>query len=159
MIWGYPYFWKHPYLQTSNCPCFMMPFFSRENVLDCTNRCVSDSPSYESLVTARFETWVSTQRGPKKKHRNQDAREGDLCGNPKGPLKTLVSQWLNFKLFGITCLVGKIYRSNFFFQGPLAKWENIGKKGDVGVDFVFAGWDSASPIRYHKLSPNKLWKP
>ncbi len=28
-----------------------------------------------------------------------------------------------FKLFGITYLVGKISRSNFFFQGPLAKWD------------------------------------
>ena len=28
------------------------------------------------------------------------------------------------KLFGITYLVGKISRSNFFFQGPLAEWEN-----------------------------------
>ena len=31
----------------------------------------------------------------------------------------LLGQWLNFKLFGITYLVGKISRSNvFFFQGP-----------------------------------------
>ena len=29
-----------------------------------------------------------------------------------------LSQWPNFKLFGITYLVGKISRSNFFFQGP-----------------------------------------
>ena len=34
----------------------------------------------------------------------------------------LLGQWLNFKLFGITYLVGKISRSNFFFQGPLAEW-------------------------------------
>ena len=34
----------------------------------------------------------------------------------------LLGQWLNFILFGITYLVGKISRSNFFFQGPLAKW-------------------------------------
>ena len=33
----------------------------------------------------------------------------------------LLGQWLNFKLFGITYLVGKISRSNCFFQGPLAK--------------------------------------
>ena len=33
-----------------------------------------------------------------------------------------LSQWLNFKLFGITYLVGKISRSNLFFQGPLAEW-------------------------------------
>ncbi len=34
-----------------------------------------------------------------------------------------LGQWLNFKLFGITYLVGKISRSNFFFQGPLAEWD------------------------------------
>ena len=33
----------------------------------------------------------------------------------------LLGQWLNLKLFGITYLVGKISRSNFFFQGPLAE--------------------------------------
>ena len=33
----------------------------------------------------------------------------------------LLGQWLNFKLLGITYLVGKIIRSNFFFQGPLAE--------------------------------------
>ena len=34
----------------------------------------------------------------------------------------LLSQWLTFKLFGITYIyiVGKISRLNFFFQGP--KW-------------------------------------
>ena len=31
----------------------------------------------------------------------------------------LLGQWLTFKFFGITYLVGKISRSNgFFFQGP-----------------------------------------
>ena len=35
----------------------------------------------------------------------------------------LLGQWLNFKLFGITYLVGKISRSNFFFSGSeMAKW-------------------------------------
>ena len=33
----------------------------------------------------------------------------------------LLGQWLNFKLFGITYLVGKI-KFKLFFQGPLAKW-------------------------------------
>ena len=32
----------------------------------------------------------------------------------------LLSQWLNFKLFGITYLVGKI-KFKLFFQGPLAE--------------------------------------
>ena len=38
-------------------------------------------------------------------------------------LQTLLGQWLNFKLFGITYLVGKISRSNFYFRVPFAKWE------------------------------------
>ena len=33
-----------------------------------------------------------------------------------------LSQWLNFKLFGITYLVGKI-KFKLFFQGPLAEWD------------------------------------
>ena len=33
----------------------------------------------------------------------------------------LLGQWLNFKLFGITYLVGKI-EFKLLFQGPLAKW-------------------------------------
>ena len=33
----------------------------------------------------------------------------------------LLGQWLNFKLFGITYLVGTI-KFKFFFQGPLAEW-------------------------------------
>ncbi len=36
-------------------------------------------------------------------------------------LFTSLSQWLNFKLFGITYLVGKI-KFKLFFQGPLAEW-------------------------------------
>ena len=32
----------------------------------------------------------------------------------------LLGQWLNFKLFGITYLVGKI-KFKLFFQGPLAE--------------------------------------
>ena len=34
--------------------------------------------------------------------------------------KTSLSQWLNFKLSGITCLVGK-KSLNFLSQGPLAE--------------------------------------
>ena len=36
-------------------------------------------------------------------------------------LGCLLGQWLNFKLFGITYLVGKI-KFKLLFQGPLAKW-------------------------------------
>ena len=32
----------------------------------------------------------------------------------------LLGQWLNFKLFGVTYLVGKI-KLKLFFQGPLAE--------------------------------------
>ena len=39
----------------------------------------------------------------------------------RGKLLVLLGQWLNFKLFGITYLVGKISRSNFYFRVPLAK--------------------------------------
>ena len=35
----------------------------------------------------------------------------------------LLGQWLNFKLFGITYLVGKI-KFKLFFRVPFAKWEN-----------------------------------
>ena len=46
---------------------------------------------------------------------------GFACSNA-GPWKlTLLGQWLNFKLFGITYLVGKIKFKPFFFQGPLAE--------------------------------------
>ena len=36
-----------------------------------------------------------------------------------------VGQWLNFKLFGITYLVGKISRSHFYFRLPFANWGYI----------------------------------
>ena len=37
--------------------------------------------------------------------------------------RSTLSQWLNFKLSGITCLVGKISRLNLFFSGSrTAKW-------------------------------------
>ena len=35
-----------------------------------------------------------------------------------------LSQWLNFKLSGITCFVGKI-KFKLLSQGPLAEWLNI----------------------------------
>ena len=43
--------------------------------------------------------------------------QGSLNGTHFEGINSL-SQWLNFKLLGITYLVGKISRSNFFFQGP-----------------------------------------
>ncbi len=42
----------------------------------------------------------------------------DFCW---GWMVNLLGQWLNFKLFGITYLVGKIKFKLFFFQGPLAE--------------------------------------
>ena len=41
-----------------------------------------------------------------------------LYNRPIGSIS--LSQWLNFKLFGITYLVGKI-KFKLFFQGPLAE--------------------------------------
>ena len=38
---------------------------------------------------------------------------------------SLLGQWLNFKLFGITYLVGKISRSNFFFRVHWLSEKNI----------------------------------
>ena len=38
----------------------------------------------------------------------------------KGTHLNLLGQWLNFKLFGITYLVGKI-KFKLLFQGPLAE--------------------------------------
>ena len=42
----------------------------------------------------------------------------EICWNKtqKESIDILLGQWLNFKLFGITYLVGKISRSNFFFS-------------------------------------------
>ena len=50
---------------------------------------------------------------------------GFLSGSPvewntSVRLNILLGQWLNFKLFGITYLVGKV-KFKLFFQGPLAK--------------------------------------
>ena len=38
--------------------------------------------------------------------------------------RNLLGQWLNFKLFGITYLVGKI-KFQLLFQGPLAEWAYV----------------------------------
>ena len=38
------------------------------------------------------------------------------------PENNLLGPWLNFKLFGITYLVGKV-KFKLLFQGPLAKWD------------------------------------
>ena len=48
-----------------------------------------------------------------------------------------LSQWLNFKLLGTTCLVGKI-KFKLFFQGPLAEWVFFGWINHVQV----LGWSS-----------------
>ena len=61
----------------------------------------------------RLETWDYCQKEKNKSERWWVGKEACMDGS--------LSQWLNFKLFGITYLVGKISPSNFFFQGPLAK--------------------------------------
>ena len=46
-------------------------------------------------------------------------------------LFNLLGQWLNFKLFGITCLVGKIKFKLFFFRVHwLSELKNISPKGE-----------------------------
>ena len=58
----------------------------------------------------------------------------------KPPTKNLLGQWLNFKLFGIPYLVGKISRSNFNFRVPLAKrenhWKSSGNDLEPGVTYL-----------------------
>ena len=60
--------------------------------------------------------------GPQPENRGPLERRCLFNGNPPfcGGLCwfDLLGQWLNFKLFGITYLIGKISRLNFFFQGP-----------------------------------------
>ena len=59
------------------------------------------------------------------------------------PSNNLLSQWLNFQLFGITYLVGKI-KFKLFFQGPLAEWDNYSSNNNIswnlgGFKNVFFG--------------------
>ena len=51
----------------------------------------------------------------------------------------LLGQWPNFKLFGITCLVGKI-KFELLFQGPLAKWGKPQNLFELMVEFFFWVW-------------------
>ena len=46
-------------------------------------------------------------------------------------LEYSLSQWLNFKLSGITCLVGKI-KFKLLSQGPLAEWEYVKRESTPG---------------------------
>ncbi len=62
----------------------------------------------------------------------------------------LLGQWLNFKLFGITYLVGKI-KFKLFFQGPLAEWVFLGEFVAAGFqehpqDHAFASENMPCPI-------------
>ncbi len=72
------------------------------------------------------------------------------------PLKMdLLSQWLTgFKLLGIPYLVGKISRSNFFFQGPgrLSEWM-------VGIrlfPFGMAYFPGAFAVSFRKCTPQPI---
>ena len=75
------------------------------------------------------------------------------------PLETnLLGQWLNFKLFGITYLVGKI-KFKLFFQGPLAEWANI---AGWNITFVLIRIHTSSirvhfPASYVSLSRSVGW--
>ncbi len=52
------------------------------------------------------------------------------------PSLNLLGQWLNFKLFGITYLVGKV-KFKLFFQGPLAEWVKLTASNS---SFVVGRW-------------------
>ncbi len=51
----------------------------------------------------------------------------------------LLGQWLNFKLFGITYLVGKISRSNFYFRVQDG-WVSSQDSGFFGQVFALHGF-------------------
>ena len=51
----------------------------------------------------------------------------------------LLGQWLNFKLLGITYLVGKI-KFKLYFQGPLAK------RGMYVYIYIFFFWGGCGPL-------------
>ena len=61
-------------------------------------------------------------------NRGQSSWPGDwengVCGQSKSPQVSSLSQWLNFQLSGITCLVGKL-KFKLLSQGPLAEWVSI----------------------------------
>ena len=65
------------------------------------------------VVKGDFQTNLGMSKTSKKKQ-SKYINSIDFCFS--------LSQWPNFDFFGITYLVGKISRSNFFFQGPLAEW-------------------------------------
>ena len=90
MIWGYHYFWKHPH-----------GFDSVSNFCNW------------SYLGMSFLAKVHGKRVPKVEYL--------LASHvPYRIYNVLLGQWLNFKLFGITYLVGKI-KFTLFFQGPLAE--------------------------------------
>ena len=73
----------------------------------------------------------------------------------------LLSQWLNFKLFGITYLVGKISRSNFFFQGPLAEWDDVAHFGGWGILTLILTQEmqgTLSDLRGWILNEQRVWE-
>ena len=57
----------------------------------------------------------------------------------------LLSQWPNFKLFGVTYLVGKI-KYKLLFQGPLAK---LDVEGDDGCFYIIF---KDAPVFYYSRS-------
>ena len=61
--------------------------------------------------------WIHKLRGRVTSHGLQSFSSWVSFSNP-------LSQWLNFKLSGITCLVGKI-KFKLLSEGPLAEWANI----------------------------------
>ncbi len=86
---------------------------------------VTDSPVTFSLTKIPRELPPWRLRLSWLMERTWWSRRGGFLGESArfvvGRVVILLGQWLNFKLFGITYLVGKI-KFNFFFQGPLAEW-------------------------------------
>ncbi len=60
-----------------------------------------------------------------------------------------------FELLGIPYLVGKISRSNFLFQGPLAKWVRILLPSSMGIISHYR--DTHEPIQGSMECHVKVW--
>ena len=69
----------------------------------------------------------------------------------------LLGQWLSFKLFGITYLVGKI-KFKLLFQGPLAKWGDyyLPKQPAQKLAYGFWGGDSCQKLLTWCMPANRF---
>ena len=65
------------------------------------------------------------------------------------PENNLLGPWLNFKLFGITYLVGKV-KFKLLFQGPLAKWD---LKKHTTTRLLWICENSIDPVQHQSRFP------